>query len=372
MQRREPKNNRARRALKKMEPKIAENAKATLILKGNKSSDVVNHVLTDMYMMKKPHAVKFWKKNDFYPFENAKNLEFLGFKNDTSLFCFGNHQKKRPNNIIFGRFFDWQLLDMLELGVTKYDPMQISKGIGYQEGNKPMMCFMGSHFQTNTELQRIQNIFLDFFRGKEVKNINLAGLDRLIAVTAQPPSKKEIDPNSAAAFKLLFRHYAVVYKKSTTGGSLPTVDLKPIGPMIDFEVRRTKLADIENYRRACVIPKNVANAGKMGKNISKDDMSNTRGQIHVGETDLSKLALRKFKAHKMAKKRERAEANADPDVDLDASAAEAQPKKKKKVVEEAPMEDADLAKPKLRMKKDSSERTLFAKAARKKKTKGIM
>ena len=34
-------------------------------------------------MMKKPHAVKFWKKNDFYPFENAKNLEFLGFKNDT-------------------------------------------------------------------------------------------------------------------------------------------------------------------------------------------------------------------------------------------------------------------------------------------------
>ena len=29
-----------------------------------------------------------------------------------------------------------------------------------------------------------------------------------------------------------------------------------------------------------------------------DDMHNTRGQIHVGETDLTKLALRKFKAHK--------------------------------------------------------------------------
>lgn len=44
-----------------------------------------------------------------------------------SLFCFGNHQKKRPNNLIFGRMFDWQLLDMVEFGVVDYEPMQSTK-----------------------------------------------------------------------------------------------------------------------------------------------------------------------------------------------------------------------------------------------------
>lgn len=378
MQRREPKNNRVRRVLKKMESKVVENAKSTLVLKGNKSSEVVNSVLTDMHMLKKPNAVKFWKKNDFYPFENVKNLEFLGFKNDTSLFCFGNHQKKRPHNIIFGRLFDWQLLDMVELGVTKYDPMKVAKGISYQEGNKPMMCFMGSHFQTNSELQRIQNVFLDFFRGKEVRNINLAGLDRLISVTAVPPKgKAEIDPNSAAGFTLLFRHYTAIYKKSASGGTLPTVELKSVGPLIDFVVRRTKLSDPDNYRRACVIPKNIKNAGKLGKNLSKDDMNNVRGQIHVGETDMSQLALRKFKAHKVAKKRERAEKRADKEghtVGLDD--ADEAPKPKKRRRQEEPADEGPLPgesqKPKLRMRKDKEERDLFVKANRKKISKGIM
>lgn len=50
---------------------------------------------------------------------------------------------------------------------------------------------------------------------------------------------------------------------------LPTVELKSVGPSIDFVLRRTKLADADNYRRACVIPKQIANVGKYGKNISR-------------------------------------------------------------------------------------------------------
>ena len=42
------KSNRARRALKKFEPKIFENPKSCLFLKGNKTSDLVNHVMTDL------------------------------------------------------------------------------------------------------------------------------------------------------------------------------------------------------------------------------------------------------------------------------------------------------------------------------------
>lgn len=375
MSRREPKNNRVRRVLKNFSPKVVENPKSALFLKGNKSSDVIKNVMTDFYQMKKPSAVRFWKKNDFYPFETTKNVEFLGFKNDTSMFCFGNNQKKRPHNLIFGRMFDWQVLDMVEFGVVDYEPMQSCKGASFQLGNKPMMCFLGSHFQTNVEVQRVQNMLLDFFRGKEVKTVNLAGLDRLIAITAQPP-KKEVDPNSAAGFKFLFRQYAVVYKKSASGGTLPSVELNSVGPSVDFILRRTKLADVDNYRRACVIPKQIANVGKHGKNLSKDDMLNLRGQIHVGETDLSQLALRKFKATKVAKKRkweDKQDAKAhDVQVDTEPKAPKEKKRRKHEEVPEDERMRFEVPKPKLRMKKDSAERTVFVKANRKKKSKGNM
>jgi len=42
----------------------------------------------------------------------------------SSLFVIGSHTKKRPNNLIFGRMFNHQLLDMFELGVTAF------KGLG--------------------------------------------------------------------------------------------------------------------------------------------------------------------------------------------------------------------------------------------------
>lgn len=33
---------------------------------------------------------------------------------------FGNHTKKRPNNLILGRLYDNRVYDLLELGVEKY------------------------------------------------------------------------------------------------------------------------------------------------------------------------------------------------------------------------------------------------------------
>lgn len=30
---------------------------------------------------------------------------------------FGNHNKKRPNNLIIGHMFDYHMLDMVELGL---------------------------------------------------------------------------------------------------------------------------------------------------------------------------------------------------------------------------------------------------------------
>ncbi len=73
--------------------------------------------------------------------------EFFSRKNDSSLFMFGSHSKKRPNNIVIGklkrlfpcvscivihvwyagRLFNYQVLDMIELGVENYKSRQSFK-----------------------------------------------------------------------------------------------------------------------------------------------------------------------------------------------------------------------------------------------------
>lgn len=61
----------------------------------------------------------FSRKHDIQPFENQDQLEALCKKTDASLFMFGSHNKKRPNNIVIGRTYEHKILDMVELGITK-------------------------------------------------------------------------------------------------------------------------------------------------------------------------------------------------------------------------------------------------------------
>jgi ribosome production factor 2 len=69
--------------------------------------------------MKKPDSVLFQRNNDLHPFESQTSLEFLGRSNDCSLFTLGSHSKKRPHNVVMGRFFDFQTLDMFEFGIDE-------------------------------------------------------------------------------------------------------------------------------------------------------------------------------------------------------------------------------------------------------------
>ena len=146
------KTSRARRFLRNREAKLNENPKTALLVRGQKTSGLINSILIDLFMLKKPYGallhhvehaasrpraddrtdrthptdrlcaaaagVHLRRHNAVHPFEDATPMEFLSQKNDASLFAFGTHSKKRPHNLVFGRLFDHHILDMVETGVA--------------------------------------------------------------------------------------------------------------------------------------------------------------------------------------------------------------------------------------------------------------
>ena len=80
--------------------------------------------------MKKPHAVMMNKKNDFRPFEDETTIEKLSKKMDASLFLFGSHSKKRPNNIVIGMLFACEIwVNLLILYVNIPHRMKYTRNI---------------------------------------------------------------------------------------------------------------------------------------------------------------------------------------------------------------------------------------------------
>ena len=100
-----------------------EDPKNALILQGNKVRQVVKDVLSDISRLKHDQAIRYTRKNDVHPFEAETSMQFFCERSACALFCLGNHNKKRPHNIVLGRTFDAQLLDMVELGVLEHTPL---------------------------------------------------------------------------------------------------------------------------------------------------------------------------------------------------------------------------------------------------------
>lgn len=82
-----------------------------------------------------------------------------------------------------------------------------------------------------------------------------------------------------------------------------------IGPSIDFSIRRTKIASDDLYKLARKQPKQLKVTKK--KNISRDELGNTHGRVHVGKQQIQKIqtrkvrALRKTPAEKKTKRQEK-------------------------------------------------------------------
>jgi len=294
-----PRTQKGKRALLDKEPKAKENTKEVLFIRGNKTSEVVMEAMKDLCAIKKPHAEFYAKKNDILPFEDHTKIEQFSKKLDKSLFVFGNHNKKRPHNLIFGRLFDHQMLDMIELGVKNYKGLKAFKNEKIAAGSKPCLLFSGQAFERSPEIKRLKNLFIDFFRGPEVTNIRLAGVEHCLQFTA---AKEGV---------IQMRSYKILLKKSSSP-KIPRVELEEIGPSMELVLRRVHLASDDLFKTACKAVKNLYKPKKK-KNIEEDAFGSTLGTVHMPNQDVSRLQTRKMKGlkeerkDKMDKKRAKAE-----------------------------------------------------------------
>jgi ribosome production factor 2 len=252
------------------------------MIRGGKTSNVIVNVARDLTKLKKPHAVFLSRKHEMRPFEAVNEVEAMTKKYDSSLFGFVSHNKKRPNNLILGRIYDQQILDMVELGVENFKSLDEFKNAKVALGTKPVLLFSGEPFQTpSSDFFRLKNLFVDFFRGEEVVNIRLEGIEHVLQFVALEN-------------KVLMRSYKIVLKKS--GEKTPYVELEEIGPSMDFVLRRTKLASADLFKSACKQPKELKM--KKVKNVSKDVFGSTMGRVHMPKQNLNKLPTRNMKALK--------------------------------------------------------------------------
>ncbi|CDW52947.1 Brix domain containing protein [Trichuris trichiura] len=278
---RKPKTQAGKRHLEKRLPKLVENDKTTIFIRGSKTSKTMEQCMDNLVQLKKPNEVRLRRKNEFLPFVDETPFEKFCMKYDASLFCFISNSKKRPNNLVLGRMYDFNVLDMFEFGVENFASIYDFKNCRIPLGVKPCLLFMGDEFESDPVFVRMKSLLIDFFRGPVITKLRLQGIEYALMFTA-------VDG------KVLVRAYSIHLKESST--TVPDVHLEPAGPSMDLIVRRNKIASDSLYKTACKVPSAVK--PKKMKNTEQDVFGTTRGRIHVKQQPLDTLKLSKLKGLK--------------------------------------------------------------------------
>ena len=294
----EPKNARTKRYLDGKAPQSTENPRTTLFLRYTTCSQVLALVLGDLHSLKRPLAVKFTKKNDIHPFEDPSSLEFFADKNDASLMVYGSHSKKRQHCLTIARMFEFKVLDMIELLVVPETMRTLGqfKNAKAAVGLKPLLSFSGSAFDSPIEndYTLARSIFLDLFKGPDVDNIDVEGLQYMIHFSVdEPATNSETDKPT-----IHMRTYLLRTKKAPNS-SLPKVEVEEMGPRIDFRVGRARQADPDMKKEA--MRKVKGTEARTKKNIETDMVGDKVGRIHLGKQDLKELQTRKMKGLKRSR-----------------------------------------------------------------------
>lgn len=269
------------RQMRKRQPRAVEGAKSVLILKGNKTSSQVSEFLSDMHLLRQG-SVYYSKHHEIFPFEDFGEMSRLVAKTDSSLFLFGSSSKKRPGRLVFGRAFDQQLLDMVELSLESFVPIKaFESAIPYQV--RPLLFFQGEEWEARPELAHLRMLLLDFFnQNDKTRKLDMQELGLLHVF-------------SSVGNRVLLRTFALdaqVRKITSLANIDSKLTLLESGPHADFEFVRSKEADKETWKKAHEVP---AVLRPTKKNISSDAIGNKQGRVFVDRQDLTQLPVRKRK-----------------------------------------------------------------------------
>lgn len=131
------------------------------------------------------------------------------------------------------------MLDMLELHVIQETArtLQQFKSQKCKIGVKPLLSFSGTQFDSPSPnaYTLAKNIFTDFFRGGETKEVDVEGLQLLISFFAGE------DAEGGEKAKIQMRCWRIVTKRS--GQKVPRVEVEEMGPRMDFRVGRVREAE---------------------------------------------------------------------------------------------------------------------------------
>lgn len=270
---------RGKRFLESRAPKIHEDVKRVVLLRGSRTSEKSSLALKAIGYLKRPDAQSLSRRRDVHPFEDASSLERLAQRYDAALFGVALHSKKRPDNLVLGRLFDGVLLDMFEFGVVRTP----DKGVSKMLGSKPSLVFVGEW--DDERGRRLKNFFADFARGQDVDKVNLAGLEHVLVFTLIDDTVS-IVPNRLRL------------TKSST--SVPSVRLETVGEPLVLQLRRDHAPTLDVWKTALKQPKELK--PKKRKNISTTSLGDTIGKIHLAKQDIDALQVRKVKALKKSPK----------------------------------------------------------------------
>lgn len=152
--------------------------------------------MKDFNKLRSEYSTYFSKKHaDILPFESTDSIEKKCEKMNCSLFGFASHTKKRPHNLILGRTYDKQVLDMAELAIKEYTPISSFKvSWSYNQGSetpkhlKPVLIFQGTVWETSTHLRTLKSIFHDFFRLSSAESVAVKAIRRMLVFGASDES----------------------------------------------------------------------------------------------------------------------------------------------------------------------------------------
>lgn len=179
--------------------------------------------MKDLYALKKPDATMLSRKNDVTIFEDVTPVERFCRKHESTLFIMGSDSKKRPNNLVIGRLFDYSLLDMIELGIDSYEGLKKFCLSKITLGTKPCLIFNGPLWEQSDDLKQLKSILIDIFNREYVEGIRLQGLEHAISFTATDGGK------------IAFRSYKTLLKKS--GNRTPRIEIEEIGKFILIHIK---------------------------------------------------------------------------------------------------------------------------------------